>query len=210
MSTLTDTYQPPRIGSISPYLAGTGATSALVAGALVVFLSVAAFVGFNGLPFGGTASQGTVRVGTGQAGAPEAAALALAGTPVAVAPAPTAAVAPDGTLVPPAPTATDVPGGAVGPPGGGGGGGDDPTVPPPTTTVPGTGPVGGIVDGVDNTTGDLGLDLGLGDLTDPITRPVDGVLTSTLNGAGSLLGARRLGDGVSGALGGVTTSLLGR
>ena len=38
---------------LSAYLAGLGATSALTAGAVVAFLSLATFVAFNGLPFGG-------------------------------------------------------------------------------------------------------------------------------------------------------------
>ena len=37
--------------NVRAYLAGGGATAALIAGAVVVFLGVAAFVGFNGLPF---------------------------------------------------------------------------------------------------------------------------------------------------------------
>jgi hypothetical protein len=35
------------------YLAGVGATSSLTAGAVVAFLSMATFVAFNGVPFGG-------------------------------------------------------------------------------------------------------------------------------------------------------------
>src|SRR5881394_2543127 len=36
------------------YLVGIGATTALTAGVLVVFLSLATFVAFRGLPFGGS------------------------------------------------------------------------------------------------------------------------------------------------------------
>src|SRR3954465_320735 len=38
------------------YLIGAGATAALTAGILVVFLSLATYVAFNGLPFGGGAN----------------------------------------------------------------------------------------------------------------------------------------------------------
>ena len=38
---------------LSAYLAGIGATGSLTAGAVVVFLSLATFVAFKGLPFGG-------------------------------------------------------------------------------------------------------------------------------------------------------------
>ena len=37
-------------GHLSAYLAGIGATGALTAGAVVVFLSLATFVAFRGLP----------------------------------------------------------------------------------------------------------------------------------------------------------------
>ena len=40
----------PRIGNLREYLAGTGATGALIAGAMVAFLGVGALVAFNGLP----------------------------------------------------------------------------------------------------------------------------------------------------------------
>ena len=43
---------PRRNANVRAYLAGGGATAALVAAAVIVFIGVAAFVGFNGLPFG--------------------------------------------------------------------------------------------------------------------------------------------------------------
>ena len=56
MSTFTHTASSPRFAHLRAhlpgYLVGIGATAALTAGALVVFLSLAAFVTFNGLPFG--------------------------------------------------------------------------------------------------------------------------------------------------------------
>src|SRR5438034_11389754 len=61
------------------YLAGTGATGSLIAGTVVVFLALAAFVAFRGLPFGSSGgSSGNAYVGVGS---PEAAAKALAAAP---------------------------------------------------------------------------------------------------------------------------------
>ena len=46
------------------YLAGTGATGALIAGAAVVLLSLGAFFAFSGhLPFGGSDNNGSAYVG---------------------------------------------------------------------------------------------------------------------------------------------------
>jgi hypothetical protein len=55
MTTYTHTASGPRAhlrSHLGTYVAGVGATAALTAGALVVFLSMSAFVAFNGLPFG--------------------------------------------------------------------------------------------------------------------------------------------------------------
>ena len=66
MSTFTHTASSPRFAHLRAhlpgYLVGIGATAALTAGALVVFLSLAAFVTFNGLPFGGSGDDVGVRV----------------------------------------------------------------------------------------------------------------------------------------------------
>ena len=73
------TPSAPRNGNLRAYLAGGGATAALVAAAVVVFVGVAAFVGFNGLPFGADDSpDSTVNLA---ADVPEAAAGAAAGPP---------------------------------------------------------------------------------------------------------------------------------
>jgi hypothetical protein len=160
------------------YLAGMGATSALVAAAAVAFLSLAALVGFNGLPGGGDESAtGDVNVGRSGAAAQAAAAVGAARGAVAATPTPAGATA-DGEPVP----------GATGAPAPVGGGSESdlpelPTTPgtppsvggeagavaPPTAPQP---PVGDAVDQVDETGGGLGIDLGLGDAIDPITGPL--------------------------------------
>jgi hypothetical protein len=66
----------PRNANLRAYLAGGGATAALVAAAVIVFVGVAAFVGFKGLPFGADDSpDATVNLA---AGVPEAAARGFA------------------------------------------------------------------------------------------------------------------------------------
>ena len=62
MTSLAHTASTPRFrqprGHLRAYLAGVGATTALTSGALVVFLSLATFVAFKGLPFGGSSDGG--------------------------------------------------------------------------------------------------------------------------------------------------------
>ena len=61
MTTLAHTESTPRVPSLrahlGTYLAGAGATTALTAGVLAVFLSLATFVAFKGLPFGGSSDD---------------------------------------------------------------------------------------------------------------------------------------------------------
>ena len=60
MSTLahTESARPSHLRAhLSAYLLGGGATTALTAGALVVFLSLATFVAFNDVPFGGSSDD---------------------------------------------------------------------------------------------------------------------------------------------------------
>jgi hypothetical protein len=80
----------PRFGHLRAhlpaYLVGVGATAALSAGALVVFLSLATFVAFNGLPFGGSSDDvGSAYLDAGPSVAPAAAATGLGAGPGAVA-----------------------------------------------------------------------------------------------------------------------------
>jgi hypothetical protein len=161
------------------YLAGMGATSALVAAAAIAFLSLAALVGFNGLPGGGDESTtGGVNVGRGGAAAQAAAAVGAAGGAVAAAPAPGSATAAE-EVVPgasggPVPSGgeseSDLPDSPTTPGTPPSVGGDAGTVVPPTESQD---PVGDAVDQVDETGGGLGLDPGLGDTLDPITGHVE-------------------------------------
>lgn len=213
----------PRNPNLRAYLAGGGATAALVAAAVVVFLGVAAFVGFKGLPFGASDSPGsTVNLA---AGVPQAAATAAAPTADAVAADPAtpsaAAVAEILAALPPGTTA-GIPGITPTTPGFGGGGPTIPGVTPPGA-IPGApttaGALGNTVSGLENTAGNLGLNLPLGDLTQGLTGPLDKTINDTVNGVGGLLGDNKLGDKVTGGLnkttggllgpGGVTDSLLG-
>ena len=211
MESATLNLPRPSRGNLRAYLAGGGATAALVAGAVVVFLGVAAFVGFNGLPFGADDSpDATVNLA---AGVPEAAATAAAPTAGAVAedPATPSAAAIDEILasLPPGATST-IPGVTPEIPGfeGNGPGG---TTPPGTPVPPGTSPgaLGNTVGGLENTASDLGVNLPLTDATNGITAPVDKALNDTLNGAGGLAGDKQLGDKVTGALNNTTNGLLG-
>lgn len=219
MESAGDNRTSPPSPNLRAYLAGGGATAALVAAAVVVFVSVAAFVGFNGLPFGSDESPESTVVVT--SGAPLAAATAAAPTADAVAARPArpsdAAAAEIIAALPP---------GAAPPSGsarGGGSGTDTPTTgdgtgpgpappvdpPGPGPGTAGPGPLGNAVGGVEDTVNDLsGLDLPLGDLTDDVTKPLDEAVNGTLNGAGGLLGANKLGDKVGNGLGGLTDELL--
>jgi hypothetical protein len=204
----------PRIGNLRAYLAGTGATGALVGGAVVVFLAATAFVAFSGFSLGGDDASGQVAIGTDDAGAPEAAALALAGASTAVAPAPAGGVvlAASGPGSGPAGGSGpgDGPGGSVGPggPGGSGGGSEPPTTPPPGGSD-GGGSVTGVVQDLDETTSGLGLNLPLSQVTGPVTQQVDQTVNNTLNHVGGLVGQPNLGNQASGTVKNLSNSLLG-
>ena len=73
-------------GHLNAYLAGVGATGALTAGAVVVFLSLATFVAFRGLPSlaGSNDSTGAAFLAS-NSGGPQAAAAALDAARAAVA-----------------------------------------------------------------------------------------------------------------------------
>jgi hypothetical protein len=142
------------------YLVGVGATAALTAGALVVFLSLATFVAFNGLPFGGSSDDvGSAYLDPGPSVAPAAAATALGGAPGAV----TNDVAAGGTRAArsAAAAAADAGGSGGGPSGApsgkgrtGPGASSSPGEIAPPIAVPSTsGPVGGVVQVVDNAAG---------------------------------------------------------
>lgn len=196
----------PRIGNLRAYLAGTGATGALIAGALVAFLTVGALVAFNGFPLGGDDADGSVSLADQPGGqAPESAAAALGATPGAVAATPAggtvlAAILPGGIGI--------GPGGPIGGtgPGGGTGGGDNPTT--PVDPGGGSGVVGGAVEDVDGSTGGLGLPP-LGPATSGVTDQADQALNNTLDNVGGAVGQPNLGNDVNDTVNGVTGGLLG-
>jgi hypothetical protein len=90
MSTYAHTASRPRSGHLRAhlpaYLVGIGATAALTAGALIIFLSLATFVAFNGLPFGGSSDDvGSAYLDPSPSVAPASAATALGAASGAVA-----------------------------------------------------------------------------------------------------------------------------
>jgi len=196
--------------TVRSYLAGGGATAALVAGAVVAFLSVAALFAFNGLPGdSGPADEDTLFVGPG-GDAPVAAATAVAAAPGAVAADP-AALSPAAVAALLAATAPDgsAPAGApddfVAPVDGGQDAVAVAEGAPPAQT-PGTStqaPIGGLVDDVDQTAGNLGIDLDLGQATKPITDPIDQTLQETVPGVGGAVDplGKAVTETVNGVLG---------
>jgi hypothetical protein len=216
MAAIDDTQaRSARQLNLRTLLAGGTATTALIAGAVIVFVSLAAYVAFDGLLGGGEdAGEETVLLGPSSSAAPEAAAAALADTPGAVAAAPAAptAVAPAPAPAPLAPelvAATSAPPTAPAPagvqasaPGGGGG-------QPPAPATAGEGPLGGAVTELEGTTDQLGLGLPLDDLTSPLTEPLDQAVTDTLNGVGGVLGQPNLGTDVNQGLQNTVGGLVG-
>ena len=181
----------PRIGNLRAYIASTGATGALIAGAMVAFLATGALVAFDGSPLGGDGAGGSVSITEQVDAAPARAAAALSD-------------ATDGVRQHPAGgsvLASAVPGGAAagGAPGAGtktasGGGTADP--------LSGS---GGLTDAVNDATGGSGIP----PLTDSggVTDSVDDAVKDVTDGVGGLLGGGRstggqggLGEGVGGLL----------
>ena len=78
MTAFSYAERTPRLSDLRAYLVGVGATAALTAGALVVFLSLATFLAFHGLPFGGSSDDdGAVYLDSTTSAAPAVAAAAL-------------------------------------------------------------------------------------------------------------------------------------
>jgi hypothetical protein len=195
----------PRIPHLGAYVAGVGATTALIAGALVVFLSLATFVAFRGLPLGGSGDDaGAAYLGSNGSGVggPEAAAAALGATPGAVAdPARGARAGVAGSSSTGSGDRGRASTGSRDDPGGG-------TPRGPIRTDPGTpaspGPARSAVGYLNETTSPLGVTVPV----DPGTSgAVDGAGRRTLNRAGRGVGQRGLGDRVSGAASGLVNGL---
>ncbi len=228
MSTIASTQPPARRRfNLRAFLAGGTATAALIAAAVIVFGSLAAYVAFDGAPVrGDDPPTDTVTVG-----APHAAAATLGRAPrvVAATPAAPTAIAPAPAPTP-APAAAAAAGVVAGTPGAElapgttiVAPGTDPAVPsttespvaPTTPTAPapvesdtstgtgssGSGTLGGAVDQIDQVTGG---GLGLGEATDSVTGPLDNTVdqvNDTLNNVAPGLGDQ-VNDTLDGVLGG--------
>jgi hypothetical protein len=208
----TQAQATTRLSHLRAYLAGTGATSSLIAGAMVVFLSLAAFVAFHGVPFGNSGgSFGSAYVSSNAAGAPEAAGQALAAAPRSVA---LTAVpgAPAGAAIGNAPSANGSAASGTAPtsPGGATAVTTSPTTSPSVTTespqaTGGGGPITGTVDQVDPTPG--------GDLsqtTNDATQQLDNTVNQTQSTVNQTLNNVQpgLGDSVDQTVNQVTGGLL--
>jgi hypothetical protein len=194
----------PKNVNARTFATGSGVTAALIAAAVLAFASVAAYVAFEGMPFGSDdGSESTVSLNSG---APQAAALAAASTADAVAadPAtPTAAALAEIVAALPPGSATDSGGNGSGSPGTDpiAGGGTDTGPGPGTPEAPGA--VQGTVGSVDDAAGGLGVDAPISEVTDPITKQVDDAVGGTLNNVGNAVGGGNLGDKVNGTVGGL-------
>jgi len=207
MSTIADSHGTSRLNPVSvrAFLAGGGATTALTAAALVAFLTIAALVAFDGLPFGDGPDAGSAQIAElPTSGAPEAAVVAVGGggAPAAVAASPA-----EDSAVLPAPAPTTGPGDRgsgstiTAPPGDGG---SAPGTSPPGGSTGSQDALGGTVSNLEGTAGNLGLDVPLGDLTNQVTQPLDRTLNKTLNDVGGVVGNPKLGDQVGSGVNGLT------
>jgi len=186
------------MGNLRAYLAGTGATGALIAGAVVAFLSIGAIVAFDGFPLGGDDASGQVSLADQPGGtAPETAAAALGGAPGGVAASPVG-----GAIL-----AASIPSLTTTGPTAGGSGTLGPGIDGPGE-IPGTGSDGGattgLVEDVSDTTG-----LPLQDTTSGLTNTVDQTVNNTLNNVGGVVGNPNLGNNVSNGVKDLSNNLLG-
>lgn len=213
MSTVAKT-QPSvrRQFDLRGYLAGGTVTAALIAAAVVLFASLAAYVAFHGLPVGG-GDDAPARIEVDSSSrAPEAAAAALRRAPAAVAAVAVTPAIGGGSAATPAgagaSTASTAPAGS-----------QASTVTPlspassrtaqsPSGASPGqqSGTLGGTVNDVDR-----GTD-GIVELPpiEQVTAPIDQTITGGLNQVGgAVLDNPQLGDQVTGTVGSATDGLPG-
>ncbi len=217
MTTYTHTASSQRFGHLRAhlpaYVVGIGATAALTAGALIVFLSLAAFVAFNGIPFGGSSDDAGAAY-LDPSVAPGAAATALGAGPGAVA----RKAASDGT----GQAARSAAAAAAGSGGSGSGGG------PSGTSSSGQGPTG---PGVSTSPGDVtsppinvpplpstsgsvadavqGVDNAAGTNLSGATGGATGAADGAANQAGGAPGRSGLGGQAGGAVRGAADRVLG-
>jgi hypothetical protein len=169
MSTIGQTDSRPRRLNLRAFLAGGGATLALVGAAVVAFIGIGALVAFDELPFGGgDDGASVVEIGSAETGDSVAAILGDAADPVSPARAAArAASAPAGASE--APSAGTPPPASPGQPQG---------APVPSAIGTGPGPDGGgtlgdTIRGAEDDARDAGADVPLSELTDDATRPLD-------------------------------------
>ena len=222
---------------LSAYLLGGGATTALTAGALVVFLSLATFVAFNGVPVGGSGDDaGAAYLGANSTATPTAvssAAAALRGAHAAVAknPVPGSRAGGFGGGVSGRSGGGSSGNGASGRSGGGnpsggssgsgssgggltGSGGGSTTLGGTGVSSPEVPSVPTSPSGSGPTSGAVqGVDNAAGtNLSGPtsgVTGAVDGTATGAVNQVGGAAGHPDLGDQVGGAVSGATNQVLG-
>ena len=213
------TYAPiaanPRFAHLRAYLVGVGATSALTAGALVVFLSLATFIAFNDFPFGASSDDaGSAYLDSSTSAVPTAA-TALGAARGAVA---KNAVPGSHEAGPAARSAAAAAGSGAGDPSGkvpSAGGPSEPGVStppadisPPAVAIPSLPSTSGVttdaVQGVDDAAG-----TNLSGSTGGVTGAADGGVSSALDRVGRTAGRAGLGAQAGGAVSGVTDSALG-
>ncbi len=202
--------------NLRAWLAGTGATGALIGAALLVFLSAAAFVGFNGLIVGGTnnpSPESVTLTRSSAVAATAAAARAAAPATGAVAPRPAPGFAPGSTTGGASgaganggadkagpggtPTNLSTPTGQVGTTSSGSGG-EVPT--PPADPTP-EGPVSSATHAIDNASG-----ANTSGPTAPLATQLDNTLNGVLHGGGSPAPAT---NGLGGTIGHTVTTVTG-
>jgi hypothetical protein len=194
------------------YLAGGGAGASIVAAALVIFLSVGAYVAIRGLPAGDEgAAEGTASIRGTEQPAVQAAATALGLGPGAPGPALTALVAAEPTVtptllaavLPASPTEFTLPP-SIGSDGGGGF-----TLPEGPSGQPPTGPaipnaeslaLTDLIADVQGTAATVGVDVPLSDLTRDLTAPVDRTLNNVVDRILRPSGERLLDQTLNGGL----------
>ena len=192
------------------FIAGGAVTTALLAGAIVLFSALAAYVAFNGVPGDPAESSTDSTVLVGTRGAPEAAAQAVSRGPASVARTPTAPTPVEPAPAPAPAAATAAIQEASSEPTietGSGNAGTGDEVPGQSN---GNGALGGTVGGLEDAAGNLGIDVPLDDATNEVTGPLDNAVNNTLNNVGGLLGNPNLGDDVTRSLNEVTNALLGQ
>jgi hypothetical protein len=175
----------PRIGNLRAYLAGTGATGALIAGAILAFVTVGALVAFDGFPLGAGDDSDSVALADELGGqAPETAAVTLGKASSAVASKPAggsvAAVIRPGAGDAPGPSGTS----STSPAGGGG-------------SATSAGAAAGVIDAVDDATSGTGLP--------PLGPAAAAVTQGAQDGLNDAVGA--VGGGGAGGAGGVGSGL---